>query len=552
MLVPFMHAPGFTYGAIPDFPGAVACLIGMVLGLSAFFMTLFWLPETLPPDNVRPFPPFSFAHRVWQYVCQYLGLPPLETAKYMHVRSNSSKDLEQLEADGLATGAVSGAGGGKRAGNLEMVATGGIEIEKEFAGSNISSSSFHSQNGHADGAGSFNVDDEDEAGSGSFLDRQQVGNGHSTSAAAAGLGELEEAEDGCGEEEKEEAGDRVEVEYNLEMAEGPPEDRRPPKSEWAAMRSEPMCSMMLVRMLCGFAFFSLFDVFPLWVITDREVGGLNLRQDQVGMVLSLSAFIQLFYTSVVMGRCLVWLGVRKSLYWSSLFVAVCLYILPNLPNQWWCALVLALTSSGLQAMSSAILAMTNNVTEPSRRGMVNGVATTIEAVGKASGPAMCASIFAWTILTYGKKGHSHIFVGLSVIAIVVAIFAYRLPLYVDEAQYEEGGDAKAVTTKAIRASNAPRTGCNKIMYRIECQWRAYVLYGSYNSDDGDDRIRPLPRKPRHIVYDLPQPTYNIIQDAAEPDEKPPEPPEEPPEEPPQPVVENGGAAAEEGGTEPEF
>ena len=76
------------------------------------------------------------------------------------------------------------------------------------------------------------------------------------------------------------------------------------------LRKWPIPLIIFMRCSQGFAQFAIFEVVPLWLISDQAVGGLNMSQKQVGFLLARSGLWNIFYFSLVLPRLTKKLGGR--------------------------------------------------------------------------------------------------------------------------------------------------------------------------------------------------------------------------------------------------
>ena len=54
--------------------------------------------------------------------------------------------------------------------------------------------------------------------------------------------------------------------------------------------------------------------------------------------------------------------------------------------------------------TTAVVGLTNTVAPPIHRGLANGIAVTVEGVGKGVAPAVTGSVFAGCVLQWGNTG----------------------------------------------------------------------------------------------------------------------------------------------------
>ena len=193
-----------------------------------------------------------------------------------------------------------------------------------------------------------------------------------------------------------------------------------------------------IRACSGLALFATFDVVPLWAVASKSVGGADLDKRQIAGLLGLSAFLQFFINIFCVARILRCLGQRRGLRAANIAAALALLSLPFLgallspttpiARVLGLAPLLALYYGAAAMSFNAVSAVVNNSTDDSNRGRANGLATTVEALGKASGPTLGATAFALSISTFpGLAGASITFLGLAAIQTISAITTLFLP-----------------------------------------------------------------------------------------------------------------------------
>ena len=134
------------------------------------------------------------------------------------------------------------------------------------------------------------------------------------------------------------------------------------------------------------------------------------------------------------------MGLRRSLYCGSLSSASGFALIPFVQALWGfgesmvvAAACFAISSMGTATLTTAISNATNDLTRPETRGLVNGIATTVESFGKMSAPALTATMFALSLLKYGDVswGHGLVFWSLAVSQCSIAVGAAYLPVKLD-------------------------------------------------------------------------------------------------------------------------
>lgn len=243
---------------------------------------------------------------------------------------------------------------------------------------------------------------------------------------------------------------------------------------------------VFLRFALGFATFASFDTIPLWAIASTRAGGLELTRTQLAIVLTVASGFQVLYSLFVMASFMERRGLRGSLVTAACAGALVLSCIPffgvlatvpfavqlvflSIP-------VTVFYGAATTAFSSA-QAIVNNVVRSSERGYANGVAATVEAVGKASGPTFGAVVLATGFATHpGLIGAGAAFWCLALSLLGAVAVARKLPQSVEdslddaletiemtrkkEVDFDEGSDAwdakvgKRDSEKALAALDA--------------------------------------------------------------------------------------------------
>ena len=171
----------------------------------------------------------------------------------------------------------------------------------------------------------------------------------------------------------------------------------------------PVPLIIFMRFMQGFAQFAIFEVVPLWLISDRAVGGLSMSEKQVGFLLARSGCWNIFYFSMVLPRLTKTLGGRCTSIVVSVFGIIFSIVLPFCTSEWTANLAHLLAVSACLSQAAVNLTFTNNATGQADRAIVSGFAVTMDTVGKAIAPIATSTIFAWSITAWGWAGHGLVF-----------------------------------------------------------------------------------------------------------------------------------------------
>mmetsp|Transcript_58835 Transcript_58835/g.170692 ORF Transcript_58835/g.170692 Transcript_58835/m.170692 type:complete len:342 (-) Transcript_58835:33-1058(-) len=185
--------------------------------------------------------------------------------------------------------------------------------------------------------------------------------------------------------------------------------------------------MLLLRFTQGVCIFSLYEAAPLWMISSKALGGLALTEAKIGSLLSRSSIWHVCFFVFVLPRATAALGLRRFAALQGVIAVATNAALPFTSSFVMANAMQMLAASTTVAEASCNLAMTNNLVPDERRAVVNGVATTVETLGKALGPAATSYFFALTLNTWGRAGHAIVFLFLALLHIGYTIGVSCLP-----------------------------------------------------------------------------------------------------------------------------
>ncbi|CAE7192690.1 ZIFL2 [Symbiodinium natans] len=216
----------------------------------------------------------------------------------------------------------------------------------------------------------------------------------------------------------------------------------------ALIFQKPLPLILFMRFVAGCASYTMNVAVPLWLISDPELGGLGMTEKSVGSFLCRSAVWYIIYFTWVLPWCSKQFGSRCYSIVVSVVAAVTACFLPFSPNIPVANVLHLVWASALIGNNVLNVAFTNNAC-PQNHFMANGLAVTAETVGKAVGPAASASIFAWTLRTWGWHGHGALFFMLAGCSIIQILCVLCLPDNVEPAcqPVEEGPADSSIASK---------------------------------------------------------------------------------------------------------
>ncbi|CAM9273108.1 unnamed protein product [Choristocarpus tenellus] len=168
---------------------------------------------------------------------------------------------------------------------------------------------------------------------------------------------------------------------------------------------------LLGLLACGFD-----EFFPLWALSSTHLGGLDWTTVEIGQVLSFCGIGMIVFQVLIYPQLMKLLGVVQAQCLALAIVAPIISLLPTLnylqgTGLWQTVAAVALISSIKASLNIIFVAMalaTNACVPTSQRGALNGLAMSIGSIGKASGPVLASTLFAWSIATdEGVQSSSH-------------------------------------------------------------------------------------------------------------------------------------------------
>ncbi|CAK9089983.1 Probable peptide/nitrate transporter At3g43790 (Protein ZINC INDUCED FACILITATOR-LIKE 2) [Durusdinium trenchii] len=199
----------------------------------------------------------------------------------------------------------------------------------------------------------------------------------------------------------------------------------------------PVPLVLWMRLCNGFALFGLFEATPLWLISDRELGGLGMSEKAVGSLLSRSALWSLIYFPYVLPTCTKRFGCRTCAALMSVIACGLAIALPFARSMPLVNVLHMLASSSFQSQAALNVSFTNNAAGTEGRALVTGVAVTCETLGKASAPVVMSYLFAGFLRHYGEAGHGLVFFIMAALSVMELLCTLCLPSSVEDAWEHE-------------------------------------------------------------------------------------------------------------------
>jgi MFS family permease len=165
----------------------------------------------------------------------------------------------------------------------------------------------------------------------------------------------------------------------------------------------PLITIVLYSLI-GFNNIVFAECAPLFMVLNKENGGLGFKQRQIGITGSITGVLLCLFQLFVCHKIMTRLGLLKAFRWCSLLLVLLLPLYPflnnfvNSPAMLWISLVVLnfVRFAAVQTNFAACNVMMNNSVLPQNRGKLNGVAQSAVSLARALAP-MLGIVFALTV-----------------------------------------------------------------------------------------------------------------------------------------------------------
>ncbi|KAF5187305.1 Zinc induced facilitator-like 1-like [Thalictrum thalictroides] len=205
-------------------------------------------------------------------------------------------------------------------------------------------------------------------------------------------------------------------------------------SKKSILKNWPLMSSIIVYCIFSLNDMAYTEIFSLWAVSPRKLGGLSFSTDDVGVVLAISGaglftFQTLLYPRVerLLGPIMVsritavlTIPVQQSFPFIAMLSGISLSIVLNCAS--------ALKNVFSVCIVTGLFVLQNNAVDQHQRGAANGIAMTGVSLFKAFGPAMGGVLFSWAEKRQGASflpGTHMIFFILNVITVIGLITTYE-------------------------------------------------------------------------------------------------------------------------------
>ncbi|PIA48402.1 hypothetical protein AQUCO_01400777v1 [Aquilegia coerulea] len=205
-------------------------------------------------------------------------------------------------------------------------------------------------------------------------------------------------------------------------------------SKKSLLKNWPLMSSIIVYCIFSLNDMAYAEIFSLWAVSPRKLGGLSFSTDDVGVVLAISGvglftFQTLLYPRVerLLGPIMVsritavlTIPVQQSFPFIAMLSGISLSIVLN------CASILKNLFS--VCIVTGLFVLQNRAVDQDQRGAANGIAMTGVSLFKAFGPAMGGVLFSWSQKRQDSSflpGSQMVFFILNVITVIGLITTYE-------------------------------------------------------------------------------------------------------------------------------
>ncbi|GAB2211376.1 hypothetical protein Droror1_Dr00024688 [Drosera rotundifolia] len=212
-----------------------------------------------------------------------------------------------------------------------------------------------------------------------------------------------------------------------------------PAPSKSLIRNWPLMSSIIVYCIFSLHDMAYTEIFSLWAVSPRKLGGLSYTTDRVGGVLSVTGAGMLIF------QLFIYPHINK-LFGPVLLSRICgILSIPVLQSYPYIALlsgvtltlVLNFASIAKNALSITIVTglfvMQNRAVDQDQRGTANGIAMTLMSFFKAIGPVTGGALLSWAELRQDATflpGSAMIFFLLNIVEVVGLVFTFK-PLLVE-------------------------------------------------------------------------------------------------------------------------
>ncbi|KAG6556366.1 hypothetical protein Mapa_002309 [Marchantia paleacea] len=227
------------------------------------------------------------------------------------------------------------------------------------------------------------------------------------------------------------------------------------------LKNWPLVSAVLVYCTWSMHNMAYTEIFALWCVSPRTMGGLSFTTTDVGNILAISGLAVLLFQLLAFPPIAKRLGPIRTTRISAILALPLLCAYPFLTKLsgtiLWTILVFVSVSKSTLAvatLSGSFLLINNSVT-PSQRGRANGLSVSAVSLFKAIGPGAGGAIFAWGQSrpdAWLLPGNQMVFFILGTVVVVDIILTFEpfLPRSVDRPKHDQDEHVQFPTEKDVK------------------------------------------------------------------------------------------------------
>ncbi|KAL8467721.1 hypothetical protein ACS0TY_031098 [Phlomoides rotata] len=176
---------------------------------------------------------------------------------------------------------------------------------------------------------------------------------------------------------------------------------RSPVSKRSLLRNWPLMSAIMVYCIFQLHDMAYSEIFSLWAVSSRRLGGLSFNTADVGEVLSITGFGMLFFQLFIY----TWVErILGPIIVSRIGAIISIPLLSSYPfiaKLSGLALLLMLNSASMLknvlslSITTSLLVLQNRAVAQEQRGAANGISMSAMSLFKAVGPAAGGSLLSW-------------------------------------------------------------------------------------------------------------------------------------------------------------
>lgn len=238
----------------------------------------------------------------------------------------------------------------------------------------------------------------------------------------------------------------------------PPESISPPRvSRGRAGVGEDGWNRHTVTATAAYAFLAAIaigydEIFPVFAKTSRSLGGLGMSAENIGAVLVFGGFTLVSFQLLVFPALLRLFGVTSGLrkgaiaFAAACLIAPCASLIDDAAARWAVLLVSqGLKITTLALLFSCVIIAVNNSCENRAKARVNGVGSSLAALGRVVSPVVHGLVFSWSLRLEGwREKQFVVFIFVSACSLGFYALVSLLPKELD-APPREVDDEGAVT-----------------------------------------------------------------------------------------------------------